>query len=305
MYRTKSIITFVFLLLGARGPMLQAQIDPEIYKKEVFRVKELEEIVKRFEKDLKIKSDSIDLLTGQKGDLLLELDKLEKIKKTKSILERKDDTIKDLLKAKQSLADSFDRERIKIKGEYERKLKSDITNIRKEVLIFYERPFNTLMSLEISDFILEDINFFSKETNIDVTKLNDYLDYLRAKELLSKSFDSLNTSKYLSRLREIQEKNSDNGELKRLIGLIEDQEIIVEGLKQILLDLAQDEIVDGISEKMEIEKYNRIINRVMKFTYDYDFKHMDYPYYSLIIEEIIKTKRKNVDADLNYLLKRL
>ena len=135
--------------------------------------------------------------------------------------------------------------------------------------------------------------------------LEDLLKYFNAEHLFLEKFDAKQIAYHQNQLNQI---NPQSKLLAYKKDLLENYGSFNDGLKtsiETIIALDKREMVSGMGDAIERQKYIKILSELTSYIFDYDFNFTDYPYLSDIVLEIIKRKQPNSDADITDLLSKL
>ena len=272
------------------------------------KIEELEAKAKDFEKekeayakDSKKKEEEItklksDLAKLEKSDLKVELEKLnEDLAQRNSEVTENKKLIRDLeVKNAES------------KAEYERNLvakkEEGIQSIKNQLLIFYDKPFDQLVEVTSKGSIQRDIALLGVDSKVHEKLMNLQI-YHESKLLLTEKFNLARVQMVLEQLTAMEQTEA----VKKSIELLSNYKLRFEGLQETLTNLIQldSESFGADNEGLSKRKFDKILNQLTTYFYDYEIKLNEYPYLAEVITEIIQKKQVEIDADLSYLKERL
>ena len=223
----------------------------------------------KLEAQLKLKADSINLLTGKINvkDSMLYSERQLAIKKAE---ERYTEGQKIVFN--------------KVRNDYEGKEFDELINI------------STKLSIE------RDLNILSSDTTTK-QKLQNLQIYFAAKSVLDNKFDSLEVKKVERQLNDLNEKSD---LLEKLKNSVHYYKLSNEALKKTFDEIKKIEkkllANDDGTQKI---KLGQILVEVAWFFRNYRFNFTDYPYLSDIVLETMKRKQKDANSDISDLVEKL
>jgi DNA repair exonuclease SbcCD ATPase subunit len=278
---------------------------------------DLNKRIKDFEKEKDDLNKKIKDFEKEKGDLNKKIKDLEKdiadLNKNKIKIE-KDDLQKQVERLTANVAELNQKISEKDKqiaeekqiGEQKAKeaKKTGENNVLAKIVNSYKgKPFDDLIKSSTKPSVQHDRQLVIDEEVKPV--LSDLAKYFDAKELLAKKFDAAKIKDAQTQLNQIQQQSESLNKLKEYI---ENYQTFNDGLKESIekiIALDKKEIVSGMDEEIQKQKFHKILAELSSYIFNYDFNFMDYPYLSDIVLDIIKRKQPNADADITDILKKL
>lgn len=265
--------------------MLYKQIDT-LQKEKIY----LQQKISKIEKEntelntnkIKNERDSLQILLGKLNTNLSELKQIS-LQKEKEIFDTKQKCLENALAEKE-------------KGRQE---------VFSSIAIKYSgKTFDELIMSTTKQSVMTDILLVESNPQIKST-IQDLLKYFNAEQLFLEKFNANQITYYKNQLNQI---NQESKLLTYKKDLLENYESFNDGLKttiEKIIALDEREIVYGMGDVIERQKFIKIFAELTSYIFDYDFNFTDYPYLSDIVLEIIKRKQPNCDADISDLLNKL
>jgi hypothetical protein len=308
MLNMKMIITTTLILCGIGSSYAQQDLINTLQKQAVTN-DSLNKVINKYEQS--DNENRVKLLSLQDTIKILksDLSKLEKFKAEKKNLDNqlkhKSDSVT-ILKSNLSDKDKqLKNKEQKTKQEVKEARESSKNEIVTRIVGYYKnKSFDDLIKLSTQQSILNDRQIFGSTTDIE-SLLSDLEKYFTAKKLLENKLDATkikNAEKQLSQIK------LESTSLDKLINTVENYQILNDGLKETInkiMALDGQESVVGLSKETQNKKFIKIMTDISYYIFNYDFNHLDYPYLSDVVLEIIKRKAPNPDADISDLLKKL
>ncbi len=308
MLNMKMIITTTLILCGIGSSYAQQDLINTLQKQAVTN-DSLNKVINKYEQS--DNENRVKLLSLQDTIKILksDLSKLEKFKAEKKNLDnqlkQKSDSVT-ILKSNLSDKDKqLKNKEQKTKQEVKEARESSKNEIVTRIVGYYKnKSFDDLIKLSTQQSILNDRQIFGSTTDIE-SLLSDLEKYFTAKKLLENKLDATkikNAEKQLSQIK------LESASLDKLINTVENYQILNDGLKETInkiMALDGQESVVGLSKETQNKKFIKIMTDISYYIFNYDFNHLDYPYLSDVVLEIIKRKAPNPDADISDLLQKL
>jgi hypothetical protein len=306
---------FILLLILYRTTAIFAQSDSLLllnYEKLILERAELQRTVQSLQERLTGLSEAYKKDTVELQKTITKLDKeLSKLKKFKeqkgeieTRLQQKSDSI-ELLKfetynREQQIVEEQKKGEQKAQVEYEKGKQSVIADI----INGYKRPYEDLLKSSTLLSIQRDLPVIGNNDELK-SVASDLLHYFNAKELLEQKFDAVKAQTAQTLLDSIRQTSSLLGRLKTQI---ENYQLVNDGFKEVIvkiIELDKREIVSGMSEDIQKQKFNKILSELSSYIFDYDFRFNEYPYLSDVLFEFLKRKQANADTDISDLLQKV
>ena len=191
-------------------------------------------------------------------------------------------------------------------AEYERNLVAKkeevIQSIKNQLLVFYDKPFDQLVEVTSKGSIQRDIALLGVDSKAQ-EKLMSLQIYHESKLLLTEKFNLAKVQKVLEQLNAMEQTEA----VKKSIELLSNYELRFEGLQETLTNLIQldSESFGADNEGLSKRKFEKILNQLTTYFYDYEIKLNEYPYLAEVITEIIQKKQVEIDADLTYIKEKM
>ena len=287
-----------------------AQITEELYAKKVEEITQL-----RKEKDLAEIANKKMIETNQNNyksflnkidSLNFELSELKKFKTLKVDFDQK------LISKSDSI--NFLKKELLIKDTIFTNLGIECENKKREerdlgkkeafasiVITYKNQPFDDLIRSSNKEAIARDIRLVGDDPEIEQV-LVDLQNYFSALKLLSEKYNPFQVENALANLSRIK---SQSKLVDILINDIENYKIFSHDFKDTINKLiVLDEKTAGDDFEIKRLKLNDSVAILANYMYDF-YDYSKYPYLSDIMNEIIKRKMGNADAEITDLLKRL
>lgn len=169
---------------------------------------------------------------------------------------------------------------------------------------YKDKKFDDLLKLSTKQSVERDIQLIGVNSEVK-TILQDLKKYFDAEVLLNNKIDLVHIKNTQGQINQIKQQSELLNKLKEKLG---SYKIFNDGLKETIekvIALDNREMVSGMGDAVQKQKFNKILSELTSFIFSYDFNFFDYPYLSDIFLEIVKRKQPNTDAEITDLLLKL
>lgn len=155
--------------------------------------------------------------------------------------------------------------------------------------------FDILIAASTKESLKRDLGLIGDDKTAKAI-ITDLENVMFAQEVLTKPYSKVKVENAQSKLNAITRTSAKVNKLKELL---ENYEMCYEGLKTLILDIAEiDRNEYGDSDFTIKKKRDKIQGKILRYMYDYEFTLDDYPYISSIILDLINRKQADVNASI-------